>query len=167
MGSPHDLADSTPGRQPPQDATTKQDDGKHRGGPGGSRGDGDNGQRSFTVTVPSFDRVAGGAVNAAMLPVAVARQVLPAKKGLPIYLGLGALAAAEVLEWPVAIGIGIGYAVLRREGAVIGAPSPTTPPGAARATGEPKGQPAPGESPTPMASPRTETPAQPAPGSMT
>lgn len=60
--------------------------------------------------------MASGAVNTALTPVAVAREVLPAKGGLPLYLGLGALGAAEVLEWPVAIGIGVGYAVLRRAG---------------------------------------------------
>jgi CBS domain-containing protein len=77
--------------------------------------------------MPSPGQVASGALNAAMLPVAVARQVLPAKKGLPLYLGLGALGAAEVLEWPVAIGIGVGYAVLRRGDGVLAAPPDTTP----------------------------------------
>jgi hypothetical protein len=48
--------------------------------------------------------------------VTTARRVLPAKGGLPLYTGLGALAVASVLEWPVAIGIGIGYAVLRSQG---------------------------------------------------
>ncbi|MFD0268556.1 hypothetical protein ACFVGY_18580 [Streptomyces sp. NPDC127106] len=110
MGSPHDRAGTEPAHA------------KH-----------DGGQHTFSVTVPSFDRVADGAANAAMLPVAFARQVLPAKKGLPLYLGLGVLAAVDVLEWPVAIGIGIGYAVLRRDGGVIGAP-PTPPAHKARET---------------------------------
>lgn len=72
------------------------------------------GGRTVTFTLPSPGRVASGVADAALLPVAVARQVLPAKRGLPLYLGLGALGAAEVLEWPVAVGIGVGYAVLRR-----------------------------------------------------
>ncbi|NXY95430.1 hypothetical protein HYE82_13740 [Streptomyces sp. BR123] len=94
------------------------------------RNEHDSRQRTFTVTVPSFDHLAGSAANAAMLPVAVARQVLPAKKGLPLYLGLGVLAAADVLDWPVAIGIGLGYAVLRRDGGLIGAPpTAAAPPG--------------------------------------
>ncbi|NWF27292.1 hypothetical protein HW130_13575 [Streptomyces sp. PKU-EA00015] len=88
-------------------------------------------QRSITLTVPSLDRVANGALNAALLPVAVARQVLPAKRGLPLYVGLGVLGAADVIEWPVAIGIGLGYAVLRRGGGVLagppGAPEHTSP----------------------------------------
>lgn len=88
-------------------------------------------QRTITLTVPSLDRVASGALNAALLPVAVARQVLPAKRGLPLYVGLGVLGAADVIEWPVAIGIGLGYAVLRRSGGVLtGPPGPadhTTP----------------------------------------
>ncbi|AQA16807.1 hypothetical protein HUF15_34405 [Streptomyces samsunensis] len=46
----------------------------------------------------------------------MARRVLPAKGGLPLYVGLGALGAVEVIEWPVAIGIGVGYAVLRKGG---------------------------------------------------
>ncbi|MDQ1006193.1 hypothetical protein QFZ82_000678 [Streptomyces sp. V4I23] len=79
-------------------------------------------QRSITLTVPSLDRVASGALNAALLPVAVARQVLPAKRGLPLYVGLGVLGAADVIEWPVAIGIGLGYAVLRRGGSVLAGP---------------------------------------------
>ncbi|MGW3497339.1 hypothetical protein [Streptomyces sp. NPDC001020] len=56
------------------------------------------------------------AINAATVPMATARRVLPAKGGLPLYTGLGALAVASVLEWPVAIGIGVGYAVLRSSG---------------------------------------------------
>lgn len=72
------------------------------------------GGRTVTLTLPTPGRVASGAADVALLPVAVARQVLPAKRGLPLYLGLGALGAAEVLDWPVAVGIGVGYAVLRR-----------------------------------------------------
>lgn len=78
------------------------------------------GGRTISFTVPSLDRVANNAANAALLPVAAARQVLPAKGGLPLYLGLGAAAAADVIEWPVAIGIGVGYAVLRRGGLMSG-----------------------------------------------
>ncbi|ORT59035.1 hypothetical protein BKD26_13425 [Streptomyces sp. CB03238] len=82
------------------------------------------GGRTVSFTVPSLDRVANGAANAALLPVAAARQVLPAKGGLPLYLGLGVLGAADVIEWPVAIGIGVGYAVLRRGGLMTGAARP-------------------------------------------
>jgi hypothetical protein len=71
---------------------------------------------TVTVTVP-LDRMVGTAASVVMAPVIVARKVLPAKGGLPLYLGLGALGAAGVLEWPVALGVGIGYAVLRRGGA--------------------------------------------------
>lgn len=90
---------------------------------------GDQGGRTLTlkIPVPSPKRVASEAVNTALLPVAVARDVLPAKGGLPLYIGLGALGAAEVIEWPVAIGIGVGYAVLRRSGPLA------PPPRAARA----------------------------------
>lgn len=67
------------------------------------------------ITIP-LDRIASTAGTIAMTPVAVARRVLPAKGGLPLYLGLGALGVAGLLEWPVAVGVGIGYAVLRRGG---------------------------------------------------
>ncbi|MEU5644030.1 hypothetical protein [Streptomyces milbemycinicus] len=80
------------------------------------------GKRSFTVTVPSAGRMAGGLMDAALLPVAVARRWLPAKGGLPLYVGLGLLGAADAIEWPVAVGIGVGYAVLRR-GGVMAPPS--------------------------------------------
>ena len=76
----------------------------------------DGGGHTVTITVPSLGQVANGAVNAALLPVAAARHVLPNKGGLPVYLGLGALGVADVVEWPVAVGIGLGYAVLRRGG---------------------------------------------------
>ncbi|GGO82653.1 hypothetical protein [Wenjunlia tyrosinilytica] len=69
----------------------------------------------ITVHIP-VDRMAHKAADAAMLPVAVAGRVLPAKGGLPVYIGLGALGAAGVIEWPVALGIGAGYAILRRTG---------------------------------------------------
>lgn len=94
-------------------------------------------QRTVTFTVPSLGKVRNEAMNAAMLPVAVARQVLPAKKGLPLYLGLGVLAAADVLAWPVAAGIGLGYAVLRHDGGVLSEP-PSTAPGT-QATSQPAG----------------------------
>ncbi|MEU6578988.1 hypothetical protein [Streptomyces sp. NPDC046805] len=42
--------------------------------------------------------------------------LLPAKGGLPMYIGLGALGVFGVLDWPLAIGIGAGYALLRRSG---------------------------------------------------
>jgi hypothetical protein len=66
--------------------------------------------RTVTVTVP--DR----AVDIAMLPVAAGRRVLTAKSGLPVYVGLGVLAVADVIGLPVAAAAGVGYAVLRRWG---------------------------------------------------
>ncbi|MES4905565.1 MULTISPECIES: hypothetical protein [unclassified Streptomyces] len=81
-----------------------------------------DGKRSVTVTVPTMRSMAGGLMDAALLPVAVARRWLPAKGGLPLYVGLGILGAADAIEWPVAVGIGVGYAVLRR-GGVMAPPS--------------------------------------------
>ena len=98
-------------------------------------------QRTVTFTMPSLGKVGSEAKNAAMLPVSVARHVLPAKKGLPLYMGLGVLAAADVLAWPVAAGIGLGYAVLRHDGGVLSEPagSAGTPPGT-QAAPQPDGQ---------------------------
>ncbi|MEU5100536.1 hypothetical protein [Streptomyces sp. NPDC020996] len=79
-----------------------------------------------TLTIP-LDDVADAARKAVTLPVTAAQRVLPAKGGLPLYAGLGALALAGALEWPVAAGIGIGYAVLRRGGALPPPPAPRTP----------------------------------------
>ncbi|MFF7651169.1 hypothetical protein ACFZCY_15165 [Streptomyces sp. NPDC007983] len=69
-------------------------------------------------------RAAKSAANVALMPIAAARRVLPAKGGLPLYAGLGVLGVAEVIEWPVAVGVGVGYAVLRR-GGVMAPPSET------------------------------------------
>jgi hypothetical protein len=48
-----------------------------------------------------------------MTPVAMARRVLPAKGGIPLYAGLGALAVVGLIEWPVAAAAGAGYALAR------------------------------------------------------
>lgn len=53
------------------------------------------------------------AATAAMLPVTVARQLLP-DNPVPVALGAGALAVAGVIEWPVAAAVGLGYLALRR-----------------------------------------------------
>ncbi|WP_245703414.1 hypothetical protein [Streptomyces lushanensis] len=88
-----------------------------------------HGRRTFTVTVPalpslpSMEQVTNDAARAAKAPVTVAREVLPAKGGLPLYLGLGAMGAVGVLEWPVAVGIGIGYAVLRNKNGPLSPPA--------------------------------------------
>jgi hypothetical protein len=50
--------------------------------------------------------------DAVLLPVNVARRVLP-DRGLPVYLGIGALIVADVIEWPVAVAAGLGYVVLK------------------------------------------------------
>ncbi|MFF4605842.1 hypothetical protein ACFY12_24260 [Streptomyces sp. NPDC001339] len=76
---------------------------------------------TISVTVPPLGDAATKAVAAAAVPVEVARRALPAKGGLPLYLGLGALGVVGALDWPVAVGIGIGYAILRHDG-------PLTPP---------------------------------------
>lgn len=55
-------------------------------------------------------------VDVATAPFALVGRVLPAKKGLPVYVGLGVLAAADALTWPVAAGIGVAYASMRRWG---------------------------------------------------
>ena len=66
----------------------------------------------MTVTIPT-DKIFSTAADIVMTPVALARQVLPAKGGLPLYAGLGALAAVGIIEWPIAAAAGAGYALAR------------------------------------------------------
>ena len=76
-------------------------------------------RKSYTVkvTVPPLDHaVVGTAIGAARAPVAVARRVAPVAHGLPVYLGLGGLAAVGMVEWPIAAAAGAGFAALRRWG---------------------------------------------------
>lgn len=65
----------------------------------------------LTITIP-VDRVA----DAVTASVSEAGHVLSARGGLPLYVGLGVLAAADVIAWPAAVAAGVGYAVLRRWG---------------------------------------------------
>ncbi|MGK5558351.1 hypothetical protein ACSNOI_42800 [Actinomadura kijaniata] len=67
-------------------------------------------REGVTVTIPRT------VVDAAAAPFAIAGRVLPAKKGLPVYVGLGVLAAGGAIGWPVAAGIGVAYASIRRYG---------------------------------------------------
>lgn len=61
------------------------------------------------------ERAADRVGEAMLFPVAVARRVLP-EHDLPVYLGMGALAIAGLIDWPVAAAAGIGYAALKRWG---------------------------------------------------
>lgn len=67
-------------------------------------------QRGLTVTIPQ------PVVDVVTAPFAIAGKVLPKQKGLPVYVGLGALAVAEAVTWPAAVGIGVAYASIRRWG---------------------------------------------------
>lgn len=71
-----------------------------------------NDTNEIKMTIPT-DRILSTAAGMVMTPLAVARQVLPAKGGLPLYAGLGALAAVGIVEWPVAAAAGAGYALAR------------------------------------------------------
>ena len=53
------------------------------------------------------------AAAAAAAPVAAARRVLATKGGLPLYAGLGGLALAGIIDWPVALAAGTGYGLAR------------------------------------------------------
>jgi len=57
--------------------------------------------------------VLSSAVAAAAAPVAAARRVLATKGGLPLYAGLGGLALAGIIDWPVALAAGTGYGLAR------------------------------------------------------
>ncbi|SEN19704.1 hypothetical protein [Actinacidiphila rubida] len=69
----------------------------------------------LTLTIP-VDSAASAVGKVVSLPVVAAQRILPSAGGLPLYVGLGALGVVGVLEWPVAAGIGVGYAVLRQGG---------------------------------------------------
>jgi hypothetical protein len=73
--------------------------------------------RSGRSSVQGPDRagVADQIAGVALFPLAVARRVLPDRE-LPVYLGVGALAAVGAVEWPVAVAAGLGYAALKRWG---------------------------------------------------
>lgn len=51
--------------------------------------------------------------SAVLLPMDVARKVLPANEPL-VYLGVGALALFDVIGWPAAAATGVGYFLVRR-----------------------------------------------------
>ncbi|CAG6392168.1 hypothetical protein NMG29_31270 [Streptomyces cocklensis] len=72
-------------------------------------------QHDVTITIP-VDSAASAVGKVVTLPVTAAQRILPSAGGLPLYVGLGALGIAGILEWPVAAGIGVGYAVLRQGG---------------------------------------------------
>jgi hypothetical protein len=72
----------------------------------------DHQTREIIVTIPA-DKIFSAAKDVIMAPVAIARRVLPAKGGIPLYAGLGALAIAGFIEWPVAAAAGAGYALAR------------------------------------------------------
>ena len=61
-------------------------------------------------------------VGVASMPMTAARRVLDRRGGLPVYVGAGALAVVGAIEWPVAVGVGAGYAALRRWGAQLPEP---------------------------------------------
>ena len=67
--------------------------------------------RDLTVTIP-LDRAA----ELVAAPVSAAGRVLSSRGGLPVYVGLAVMAAADVIAWPVAAAAGLGYAVLRKWG---------------------------------------------------
>ncbi len=57
--------------------------------------------------------LADTAAAVVLVPVAVARRVLPDRE-LPVVLGATALAVAGVVEWPAVVAAGLGYAAIRR-----------------------------------------------------
>ena len=84
------------------------------------------------------------AAAAAAAPVAAARRVLAAKGGLPLYAGLGGLALAGIIDWPVALAAGTGYGLARfwasldqQQQPVPGAPRRLARTAAGQRTGEP------------------------------
>jgi hypothetical protein len=63
----------------------------------------------LTVTIP-LDRV----TDMVVVPVMTIGRALNSRGGLPVYVGLGVMAVADVMSWPVAAATGLSYALLRR-----------------------------------------------------
>ncbi|HUZ37099.1 MAG TPA: hypothetical protein VMV17_12285 [Streptosporangiaceae bacterium] len=78
------------------------------GSPARAGGRRDGQDHELTVSI-QLERVAAMVTE----PVAAAGRVLSSRGGLPVYIGLGVLAAADVVTWPIAAAAGLGYAVLR------------------------------------------------------
>ncbi|MEU0967634.1 hypothetical protein ABZ357_20195 [Streptomyces sp. NPDC005917] len=150
MATTHPTASSAPAADSTATGGTNQDMSQHHDG--------------HTITIP-LDSVAHTVQKAVTLPVTAAQRILPAKGGLPLYAGLGALALAGALEWPVAAGIGIGYALLRRGGALAPPPAQQTPTSAATsdqpAASEPSTAAAPEAHSSAPDTPSAATPTQP------
>lgn len=72
-----------------------------------------SGQDGLTVTIPPAGKILSTSATAMLTPIAIARRVLPANGGLPLYAGLGGLALVGVIDWPVAVAAGAGYGLAR------------------------------------------------------
>ena len=59
-------------------------------------------------------QVAEGEVYSVSLPV-VGRVPVPSPRQLAIYAALGGLAALEIIDWPVAVAMGVGSALVSRQ----------------------------------------------------
>ncbi|MFF7189974.1 hypothetical protein ACFZAR_33145 [Streptomyces sp. NPDC008222] len=94
-------------RRPEAEGTGEAPERKSSAGVGG---------RTITLALPGLGEAATRAVSVTAGPVVTAGRALTARRGLPLYAGLGALAVMGAVEWPLAVGIGIGYAVLRTKG---------------------------------------------------
>ncbi|MGW7271828.1 hypothetical protein ACWGH5_15005 [Streptomyces sp. NPDC054864] len=97
-------------------ATTKTA-AKAKSSAGGSntRTRGSGSQDGYTMSIP-VERMARGLVDAVSTPLASAGRALPSRDGMPVYLGLGGLAAVGAVGGPTAAAIGVGYAALRKWG---------------------------------------------------
>ena len=58
--------------------------------------------------------VAEGEVYSVQLPI-IGRVPVPSPRQLAIYAALGGLAAIEIIDWPVALAMGVGSALVSRK----------------------------------------------------
>jgi Ca2+-transporting ATPase len=58
--------------------------------------------------------VAEGEVYSVQLPI-IGRVPVPSPRQLAIYAALGGLAAIEIIDWPVALAMGVGSALISRQ----------------------------------------------------
>lgn len=70
--------------------------------------------RIITAQREAAKRVADGKTYSVEIPL-VGRVPVPSPRQLAIYAALGGLAALEVIEWPVAVAMGVGTALISHE----------------------------------------------------
>lgn len=83
------------------------------GSPTSSRGTSPS--TALARVAPADTRTSDDVAEVLLVPLRVARRVLPTQR-TTVALGVGALALLGALDWPAAVGLGLGWEALRRWG---------------------------------------------------